>query len=376
MRRFTIAAFLLFLIVAAEAWGQDGVYPIVDENILDLVKTLPGTVFTDDKINDADATTFVGISAKGVNLQRDGIMVNHVRWPVGINAATHVSPYVVGEFRLISAPSDAEMGRGSPQIMITTKSGSNQYHGSFMWNIQSSALDPHTWEQNHSHNMENQISWRNAQQYSIGISGPIVKNKAFFFISLEGQRNRVRRDYYVRSLTPCARKGIFRYYDHWNNGNFSQLLDTSPIPRVAVVDTNGNPTPPPSLTGDPLSGPHNGLLRWASVYGQLNNVGWGNGQKQLDDNCSNYNPSTDLLAGTAWDAYRIQQDSSGRIADLLSQMLLPTNYAIGDGLNIAGAKVIQYFHGTDNLYGIGEDPYRRQSTVKIDHNFRTPDMVG
>jgi hypothetical protein len=379
MRRFTATAFFLFLIVSAEAWSQDSlieILPIVDENILDLVKTLPGTVVTDDKIKDADATTFAGVSAKGANIQRDGMMVNDVRWPAGINAATHISPYVAGEYRLISAPVDAEMGRGSPQVLITTKSGSNQYHGSFKWNIQSSALDPNTWEQNHSHNIENQISWRNAQQYSIAISGPIVKNKAFFFISLEGQRNRIRRDYYVRSLTPCARMGIFRYYDYWNNGSFSQLLDTSPVPRAAVADENGNPAPPPSLTGDSLSGPHNGLLRWASVYGQLNNIGWGAGQKQLDVNCSNYNPSTDLLAGTAWDVYRTQQDSSGRIADLLSQMPLPNNYAIGDGLNIAGAKVIQYFHGTDNLYGIGEDPYRRQITAKIDHNINNSNRVS
>src|SRR3546814_6020849 len=47
----------------------------------------------------------------------------------------------LGEFRVILAPVDAETGRGNGQVQITTRSGTNKYHGSVVWNVRNSALD-------------------------------------------------------------------------------------------------------------------------------------------------------------------------------------------------------------------------------------------
>lgn len=84
--------------------------PLVNRNALDLVKVMSGVVMTDDAIFGANNTSFAGVGATGVNIQRDGMMVNDVRHPTGVNAATRVNPDLVGEFRMVLAPVDAEIG--------------------------------------------------------------------------------------------------------------------------------------------------------------------------------------------------------------------------------------------------------------------------
>lgn len=48
--------------------------------------------------------------------------------------------------------------------------------------------------------------------------------------------------------------------------------------------------------------------------------------------------------------------------------LYPTNnYEVGDGLNTAGYKYPRTLKGADNRFGVGEDTYRKQINVRIDH---------
>ena len=342
--------------------------PLVSRNALDLVRVMSGVVMADDTIFNANATSFAGISAAGVNIQRDGITVSDVRWPTGINAATRVNPDLVGEFRIVLAPVDAELGRGNGQIQISTRSGTNEYHGSLVWNVQNAALDPNTWENNRNNA---DPPWRNLHQYTAGIGGPIFKNKSFFFALFDGQVNKIRTPNNAMVLTPCARRGIFRFYDFWNNANSRATINVGGTPSVAVVDPQGNLTPPPALkpamvnadgTLTETAVPHNGILRYQSIFGALRE------DFVPDSACSNYNPIIDLV-GEAWDPNRTQQDPSGYIDYFLNRMPDVNNYDIGDGLNTAGHRWARTLSGADNLFGVGEDTYRHQINVRIDHNF-------
>src|SRR5262245_12748396 len=129
--------------VLAQKQVQD--LPLVSNNVLDLVGTMGGTFLTTDKIFGAEQTSFAGVSARDVNIQRDGISVNNQRWPNGLETPTIMNPDLVGEVRMILAPVDAEMGRGNGQIQIQTRSGTNDYHGAAIWNAQNSAFDPNLW---------------------------------------------------------------------------------------------------------------------------------------------------------------------------------------------------------------------------------------
>jgi hypothetical protein len=250
-----------------------------------------------------------------------------------------------------------------------TKSGTNSYHGSVVWDIQNSGLDSNQWENNRSSVV---APWRNLHQYTLSVGGPIIKNKTFFFALFNGQIARLRDSQNPLALTPCARKGIFRYFDNWNNGRYGQVTTLAGQPTTAVVDFNGNPVTPPALQPSMLNAdgtqkdnwqPHNGIIRYASVFGPLLKT------PETND-CSDFNPATDVQPGTTWDSYRNAVDSTGYIDYFLSLMPAATSFeAIGDGLNTAGGRWTRGTRGADNMYGIGEDNNRKQINLKIDHIF-------
>jgi hypothetical protein len=333
--------------------------PLVNRNALDLIKVMSGVIVTDDPIFGANNTTFAGVPASAVNVQMDGTTVNDVRFPTGINTPTRVNPDMVGEFKMILSPVDAETGRGNAQVQIATKSGTNSYHGNAVWNVQNTALDPNTWDNNRTGASP---PWRNLHEISGSVGGPIIKNKTFFFALFDGQISKRREPYNAMSLTPCARKGIFRFWDGWNNGNDLYPEASSAAggatPVIATVDKQGNPVRPqwePNAWGVT---PYSGQLRYASVFGTLLNP------QSLNADCSNAQVTT----GT-WDPARTGMDPSGFIDDFLQKLPEANNYDIGDGLNTAGFRWTRTADGADNLYGVGEDTYRKEINVRIDHNF-------
>ena len=94
----------------------------------------------------------------------------------------------VQEFRVVTSDFTAEYGRaGGGVINVTTKSGTNQFHGSLYEFNRVSALAANTY-QNDANGVAKPGFTRNQFGYSIG--GPIVKNKLFFFSSTEWTRVR------------------------------------------------------------------------------------------------------------------------------------------------------------------------------------------
>src|SRR5262245_16846807 len=104
--------------------------PLVGEDVLQLINVLPGVV----------GENFAGVGQLQVNTVRDGLSVSDGRFNNGVFATTVINPDLVGEVRLILTPVDAELGRGNGQVQITTRSGTNKFAGSAVWNIKNSAL--------------------------------------------------------------------------------------------------------------------------------------------------------------------------------------------------------------------------------------------
>ncbi len=327
--------------------------PLVNNDSLDLVRLMSGAVIDQNPVFGRENTTFAGISARNVNVQRDGVPVTDVRYPTGIDSPTRLNPDLVGEFRIILATVDAEMGRGIGQVQVQTKSGTNEYHGSLVWDIQNSALDSNFWQNNRDGTTQ---PWRNRHEYTISAGGPIIKNRTFFFALWNGQISRERSPQSPPVLTPCARNGIFRYYDNWNNGAYGTTTQsTGSTPTIAVVDASGNPVAP---TENPDGTPHNGILRYVSVWGPVVNT-------PTAADCSDA-----IVSGGPWDTYRTQIDQSGYIEEMIAAMP-PANYywQTGDGLNVADYLWIQKRDGADNMWGVGEDGQRKEINIKIDHIF-------
>src|SRR5262245_59176700 len=94
--------------------------PLATRNVLDLVNTTPGV----------QGSNFAGTRLTQLNTTRDGVPVSDGRYDIGAATTTYTSPDLVDEVRVIVAPADAELGRGSGQIQMSTRSGTNQFRGS------------------------------------------------------------------------------------------------------------------------------------------------------------------------------------------------------------------------------------------------------
>jgi hypothetical protein len=155
--------------------------PLVGRNVMDLATIMPGVVG-----NGGAGTTFAGIQAGGsgnVNLQLDGMTVNNGRHTQGLAAATAINPDMVEEVRIVVAAVDVE-GRGSAQVQVRTRSGTNQFHGAAVWNARNSALNANSWANNRQGVTP---TWYNRHQYTASLGGPIIRNKTFFFGLFDGQ---------------------------------------------------------------------------------------------------------------------------------------------------------------------------------------------
>ena len=211
--------------------------PIVGRNVLDLATRIMPGVRGDGHAD----TTFAGISATGggnVGIQMDGVTMNAGRHSQGLATPISINPDMVDEIRVVVAAVDVE-GRGSAQIQMRARSGTNQFHGGLTWNVRNSALNANTWSNNRQGVPP---IWYNRHQYTASLGGPIVKNKTFFFGVFDGQNGSQKQNVDTMVLTDLARQGIFRFFPGVNNGNADATVSGSGNTRVApVVDKPGNP---------------------------------------------------------------------------------------------------------------------------------------
>jgi Carboxypeptidase regulatory-like domain len=380
--------------------------PYVGNNVLDLITVMAGVenVVPTNPPSAGNAfgrenTTFAGVRADNVMIVRDGINMNDNRSPNGIYSIQTINPDLVGEIRLILAPVDVEMGRGNGSIQYSTRSGTNKFNGSAVWSFRNTALDPNTWANNRSQtipagapdslklaasqgtaDLAQQPNWVNTHQVTVSYGGPIIKNKTFFFALVDFNANHMRSLDNVQVYTPCARMGIFRYYDGWNSTNAigtENFQGATPV-RIAA-DLNGNPiapTGPPASFVPPTGTTYDSSLQYRSIFGPLQS-------KPTQADCSDapINQATLVPNGVSvtgglgtnqggWDNFRRTADPSGYVFRQLAGTPLPNNYEIGDGLNTAGFRWLRRSRGVDNLFGSGEATgIRKQFNVKIDHNF-------
>jgi len=277
--------------------------PLPDRNVLGLALTQAGV----------SGNNFSGARIGTLNISLDGINVQDQRINSGVASPIFASTDRVQEFRIVTSPADAELGRGSGQIQMTTRSGTNTFAGSLFHFHRNTVLNANTWFNNQAGTdplTGDAVAPRNnliRNQFGGRIGGPIVKNRTFFHFLYEGQRVRQRTATTATVYTADARRGIYRFFPGVRNANAAAAAPT--------VDFSGNPTPP-------------------------------NSSAQLQ--------SVNLFSR---DPLRTAMDPTGQIQRMIDLMPLPNNFRTGDGLNTAGYTWSRRSTSDFN-----------QFTVKLDHN--------
>ena len=131
--------------------------------------------------NEQNAVRFDGVEGSAIIDSSPGNLNGEMSSPFRLQ----MSLENVQEFRVDSSQYTAEYGTGSGgQISVSTKSGSNQFHGSLFEYLRNDKLD--------ARNFFDKVgrSPLRLNQFGASLGGPIKKNKAFFFIYYEGYRLR------------------------------------------------------------------------------------------------------------------------------------------------------------------------------------------
>ena len=90
----------------------------------------------------------------------------------------------IQEFKVLTYNYSAEYGtRAGPTVLVTTKSGTNQFHGSVFEFFRNTKLDARSYFASSKEQF-------NLNQFGGALGGPIQKDKTYFFLDYQGNRQR------------------------------------------------------------------------------------------------------------------------------------------------------------------------------------------
>ncbi len=149
------------------------------------------------------------IEANGARDTANKMLLDGVDNTEMISQTFIVRPSVEGvqEFNLITSNAGAEYDRGGGAILVTsTKSGSNQFHGSAYEFLRNSAVDA----KNFFDRANAPIPPYKLNDFGGSVGGPIIRNKTFFFANYEGYYERLASTVVTTVPTLAEKQGDFR----------------------------------------------------------------------------------------------------------------------------------------------------------------------
>ena len=224
-------------------------------NVLDMVKLIPGVVSTVDG-SSSGTGQLDGFNVNGTRANQHEFTIDGAsNVDTGNNGNTHVTinTDAIAEVKVLTSNYQAEFGKaGGAQIEVTTRSGSNQFHGDTRFFHRNEGLNANGWFNNHTVPVTPIPLYRyNYFGYQLG--GPVLvpgtefnknRDKLFFFWSQE----------FYRQLVPSAQIDTFRTPTALERtGDFSQSVDGDGNPLTIYNPATGLPFPgnridPNSLT--------------------------------------------------------------------------------------------------------------------------------
>jgi hypothetical protein len=156
------------------------------------------------------------------------------------------------EFKVQSGIYPAEFGRAAGQINVSTKSGSNAFHGTLFEFLRKDALDARQYDFTGANPKKTPFRWN---QYGFTLGGPVWipkvfngKNKLFFMANYEAYRDGKQFQSIYTTPTTAMRRGDFSYalpgnqlYDPRSKAIVNGQLTGTPFPNNQIPTSRFDP---------------------------------------------------------------------------------------------------------------------------------------
>jgi hypothetical protein len=169
----------------------------------------------------------------------------------------------VAEFKVITSNVSAEYGyRPGAKVLVSTRSGTNGFHGNVYEFFRNEKLDGNNFFANRAGRARPPYR---QNQYGATLGGPIIRNRTFFFGSYQGTRIRIGRNYISSVPSMAARNGDFSNQPAQRRNIFDPLTLTGTGATATRLPFAGNRIP--AARFDPVA------KRVSEVYPQSNIAG-------------------------------------------------------------------------------------------------------
>ena len=176
-------------------------------------------------------TSFTNVTLDGINIEDNFIRTNTVDFSPNLLLLDQVA-----EMTLSTSNANPAAGNGASQVTFVTPSGTNQFHGSAFIQNRNSAFAANGWFSNQS---GTPIAFLNQNQLGGTFSGPVKKDRIFFYANFEAFRRHQQTTQTRTILTDTARQGIFTYLVNGapQRVNILQLTGLTQDPTIkALID--------------------------------------------------------------------------------------------------------------------------------------------
>jgi hypothetical protein len=233
--------------------GKVANLPLAIRNWDDLLALVPG-VQGDRFTEQGGGTSFGrtgGVNVHGArslqnNFLLDGVDNNSISENVQELTSQVNRPSVdaIQEFKVVTSPYSAEYGRSpGAAISVTTKSGTNEFHGTAYDFYRNESFDSNDFLSKRA----NQPKPSNDQnQFGGNLGGPLMKDKAYFFVDYEGTRITRGVTRVTNVPTAAQRQGIF------GSAVVRDPLTGQPFPNNTIPANRIDPTAAAILALVPL----------------------------------------------------------------------------------------------------------------------------
>lgn len=205
--------------------------PLNGRDFVQLATLTPGTTAETNPNSFFTSAPSSEVAARGpFSLSVGGSRPNSTDWLIdgvdnneltagGISILSNVDS--IQEFKVLTYNYSAEYGtRAGPTVLLTTKSGTNDFHGSLYEFLRNTDLDAKSFFAPTREKF-------NLNQFGGSLGGPIRKGKTFFF--LDGEQKYQRHGITFTGLVPS---------NAMRNGDFSSDAFGNPVSGLAIVNPN------------------------------------------------------------------------------------------------------------------------------------------